>query len=60
MLSISGLTTTSALDDVENKTPSVSDIVKKTDFDAKTSDIWLNVLLILIIISLRVGYLMQR
>ena len=39
MLSISGLTTSSALDDVENKTPSVSDIVKKTDFDAKTSDI---------------------
>ena len=39
MLSISGLTTSSALDDVENMTPSVSDIVKKTDFDAKTSDI---------------------
>ena len=39
MLSISGLTTTSALDDVENNTPSVIDIVKKTDFDAKISDI---------------------
>lgn len=37
--SIKGLAATSALDAVENKIPKVSDLVKKTNCDAKTSDI---------------------
>ena len=37
--SISGLTTTSALTDVENKTHSVSNLVNKTDYDTKVSEI---------------------
>ena len=36
---ISGLVTTSALTAVENKIPSVSNLVKKTDFDTKISEL---------------------
>ena len=36
---VSGLATTSALNAVENKIPYVSSLVKKTDYDAKISDI---------------------
>ena len=39
MPSISGLVTTSALTAVENKIPSVSNLVKKTDYDTKVSEL---------------------
>ena len=34
------MTFTAALNAVENKILNVSDLVKKADYDAKTSDIW--------------------
>ena len=37
--SISGLVTTSALTAVENKVPSVGDLVKKTDYDTKIREL---------------------
>ena len=37
--SINGLATTAALNGFENKIPNVSDLVKKTNYDAKISDI---------------------
>ena len=39
ILSISDLATTSALTAVENKIPSVSDLVKKTEYDTKIIDL---------------------
>ena len=39
MPSITNLTTTSALNAVENKIPNVSALIKKADYDAKISDI---------------------
>ena len=39
MPSITSLATTSELTAVENKIPSVSNLVKKTDYNAKVSDI---------------------
>ena len=39
MLSITGLATNSALNAVENKIPDVSNLVRETDYDTKTSDI---------------------
>ena len=38
----------------------VSDVVKKTDYDEKISDIEKNILLLLIIINLGIIYLIQR
>ena len=38
MPSISGLVTSSALTAVENEIPSVSNLVKKTDYDIKISE----------------------
>ena len=37
--SIAGLATTAALNAIDNKTPDVSSLVKKTDCDTKISDI---------------------
>ena len=39
MPSISGLAANSALTAVENKIPDASNLVRKTDYDTKTSDI---------------------
>ena len=39
MPSITGLATTAAFNAVENKIPDVSNLVKKTDYDAKISGI---------------------
>ena len=46
--------------EAENKIPDVSVLVKKTDYNANTSDIEENTLLVLIIINLQEKYLMQR
>ena len=46
--------------EAENKIPDVSVLVKKTDYNANTSDIEENTLLVLIIIDLQEKYLMQR
>ena len=43
MPSITSLATTSELTAVENKIPSVSNLVKKTDYNAKVSDIEKNI-----------------
>ena len=48
---IANLATTAALTFVEDEIPSVSDLVKKADYDAKISEIEKNVLLLPIIIS---------
>ena len=58
---ITNLVTTAALTIVENKIPSVSDLVKKkkTDYDPKISGME-NILLLLIIISSQTRYLTQR
>ena len=56
---ITTLVATAALTTVENKIPSVSDLVKKkTDYDPKISDME-NILLLLIIISSQARYLTQ-
>ena len=47
MPSITGLATTSALTIVENKIPSISSLVKKTDYDTKVSEIIKNLLIII-------------
>ena len=39
MLSIINLTTTAVLTTVENKTPNVSNLVKKADYDAEIKNI---------------------
>ena len=39
---VTGLAATAALNAVKNETTNFSDLVKKTDYDAKASDIWLN------------------
>ena len=39
ILSISGLTTTSALTALENKIHSVSNLIKKTDYDTKVTEL---------------------
>ena len=49
--STSGLATTPAYTTVENKIPDVSNVVKKTDYDAEILN--LNILLQLIIINLQ-------
>ena len=58
------LVTTTVIDtkigEAENKIPDVSVLVKKTDYNANTSDIEENTLLVLIIINLQEKYLMQR
>ena len=46
--------------EAENKIPDVSVLVRKTDYNANTSDIEENTLLVLIIINLQEKYLMQR
>ena len=46
--------------EAENKIPDVSVLVKKTDYNANTSDIEENTLLVLIIINLQEKYLMER
>ena len=43
MPSIAGLATTAALTAVENKIPNVINLVKKTDYNAKISDIEKNI-----------------
>ena len=58
--SISDLATTAAFTAVEMKILNVSDVVKKTDYDEKISDIEKNILLLLIIINLGIIYLIQR
>ena len=58
--SITNLPTTAALTAVENKIPNVSDLVKKTNYDEKASEIQKNILLLLIIISSRVVTLKQK
>ena len=45
--SISGLVTTSALTAVENKISSVSNLVQKTDYDTKISELEKNLLIII-------------
>ena len=45
---------------VKNKIPDVSDLVKKTDYDAKISDIERNISQLLIVINLQLKYLMHR
>ena len=57
---ITKLAATVALFTVEKKIPSVSDLVKKADYDAKILELKENVLLHLIIISSQVIHLMQR
>ena len=39
MLSITGLATTSALTTVENKIPSISNLIKKTNYDTRVGEI---------------------
>ena len=58
--SITKLAATVAPFTVEKKIPSVSDLVKKADYDAKILELKENVLLHLIIISSQVIHLMQR
>ena len=48
------------ISEVENKIPTVSGLVKKTDYDAKLSDLKENISPLLIMINLQVTYLMQR
>ena len=59
---VTGLATTAALNAVKNETPNFSDLVKKTDYDAKASDIWLNLNIfpLYIIINIQITYLMQK
>ena len=57
---ITNLATTAAFTTVENKIPNFSDLVKKTDYDAKISEMQKNILVLLIIISSRVIHSMQR
>ena len=45
---------------VENKILDASDLVKKTDYNDKISDIKKNISLLPIIMSLRMTYLIQR
>ena len=58
--SITNLAEIAALATVENKISNVSDLVKTTDHDAKKSEIEINILLPLVIISSRLTHLMQR
>ena len=53
---ITGLVTTAAINIVENKITDVSNLVKKTDYDAKISHIVANTLPHLIIINLLIKY----
>ena len=48
------------IEEVENKIPDVSYLVKKTDYDAKILDIQKNNVLVLIITNLQKNYLMPR
>ena len=57
---ITNLATTAAFTTVENKIPNFSDLVKKSDYDAKISEMQKNILVLLIIISSRVIHSMQR
>ena len=58
--SVTNLVRATALTSVENKTPRVSNLVKKADYDAKVSEMEKNILLLSIIISSRVIHLIQR
>ena len=57
--SITGLATTIALNAVKTNIPNVSDLVKKTNYDAKISALRVNISPHLIIINLQAKYLMQ-
>ena len=46
--------------EVDSKIPGVSNLVRKTDYNTKTSDIKAYILLLLIITNLQKKYLMQR
>ena len=48
------------IEEVENKIPDVSYLVKKTDYDAKILDTEKNNILVLIITNLQKNYLMPR
>ena len=49
--SIAGLATTATVNDIENKTPNVNDLVKKTGYDTNISDFEKIFLLFLTIIN---------
>ena len=55
---ITNLSTIPAFTNVENKIPNFCDLFKKTEYDAKVSEMEKNILVLLIIISLRVIHLM--
>ena len=57
---ITGLAATVAFSAVDNKIPNVSGLAKKTDYEAKRSDIEKSIPLLLNIINLQTKYLMQR
>ena len=52
ILSLTGLATTSELTAVENKIPSISNLVKKTDYNTKVLKLKRNLLIIFMIIAL--------
>ena len=74
MPNITALATTAELNDVKNKIPNISDLVKQTDYDAtirqwghkeniamqKCQRLRLNILSCLVIINLRIKQLMQK
>ena len=51
--SINGLATTAALTAIESKIPDDSNPVKKTDYDAKVSDIEITITLLMILLLIR-------
>ena len=61
MLDVSGLVITAVLntkiEEVKNKIPSVSDLVEKTDYNAKKYQTLRQIILLLLIIGLEVTYL---
>ena len=52
ILSLTGLATTSELTVVENKIPSISNLIKKTDYNTKVLKLKRNLLIIFMIIAL--------
>ena len=55
---ITHLSTIPAFTNVENKIPNFRDLFKKTDYDAKMSEMEKNILVLLLITTLRVIHLM--
>ena len=60
MPNITGLTTTAAVNAVENKIYNVGNLVKKAEYDSKYRTLKRNILLFLVVINLRMIYLIQR